>query len=428
MRRHAPPRLALLAALQLAALQLAALPLAGCSDSKTAPALDRAVSEAAPALDALPGERGAVDSGSAAEAAPVEPVPLVVLHVTDLHVGSGDYAMASLGYVLSEVLPTIAPALTIDSGDTTDGGTTDQWTAYQGVVQGKVPTWPGYLEVPGNHDWKYDDGKSFMAGSQTGKAGGGAYGVSTVEAPGGAARVLRTNTADSNLVPQALAGYVTKDQQDLLASQLAAAPPAVHSIAVGHHPIDSLLGLKVLGTSSRMKDLLKQAAAEVYLCGHVHSSDLTWVGSTLSIQGPTLGDTGSLKTELGFVVLALDETGPAARVVGLAADTPKVTWPVALITTPADPALGGTNPRAKPIAPGASLKVRAVAFAPSGIQQADVSLGSGAWTSMSARGGGQRLWAASLSAPQEPGKYTLTVSVKSAEGTGSHAISVEVGP
>ena len=46
--------------------------------------------------------------------------PFVMLHISDLHFGDSATIAATLGALVEEVLPALAPDVTINSGDTTD--------------------------------------------------------------------------------------------------------------------------------------------------------------------------------------------------------------------------------------------------------------------------------------------------------------------
>jgi hypothetical protein len=291
-----------------------------------------------------------------------------------------------------------------------------------------VPAFPRYLEVIGNHDVKADGGKSFIVSSQTGKAGGGLHGLSYVDTSQGRIRVVRTNTVDSSTPTNQLLGYVGETQVKDLEALPPSSIPIAHTIAAGHHPLSGLQSLQVLGTDKRMRQLLDHFSASVYLCGHAHFKMLSWAKTTLVVQGPTLGKPEVVTPNPGFAIVALDATGPAARVYNLTKSSPAtVSWPLALITTPADTGLGGTNPLAKPVAPGQPLAVRALAFDPGMVQAAEARLDGGAWVSMTSAG--RPVWQVDLTTPTTAGKHTLEVRVLSSLGSSSDSVSfVVAGP
>ena len=104
----------------------------------------------------------------------------------------------------------------------------------------------------------------------------------------------------------------------------------------------------------------------------------------------------------------------------------KVTWPVVLITTPAQSDLGGKNPLAKATSASSALAVRALAFSPKGVSKVQVKLDSGAWATMTSAS--KPLWQATVTAPATSGTRTLQVQATSPEGTDTHTIKFLVGP
>ena len=208
---------------------------------------------------------------------------------------------------------------------------------------------------------------------------------------------------------------------------LSAPPPTsklLHTVVAGHHPVLGLFGLQVQGTDKAMQEVLSKTGASVYLCGHVHSLHVSWIKKTLVVQTPTLGKPNIVTPKPAFSVVGLDTTGPSARVVPLT--SLKVSWPVVLVTTPAQVDLGGTNPLAKASPAGKALDVRALVFSPKGASTVEVRLEGGAWTGMTA--GINPLWQATVTAPAKTGKVTLEVRAKSPEGTDTHKLKILVGP
>jgi len=414
-----------------AVLGLAAGLLVACSDPATTasdgPLEASPVVELGPAPDAdlspAPDVVVPVDQGLDAS---TRPAPVWFLHITDLHLGASSYADEALKTAIDYVVPVVNPTATLVTGDVTDDGSAGQWSAYLAAIQGKVAAYPLHLEIVGNHD-KKGDGKGFFTGTQTGLAGGGMYGLSYVDAAQGRIEIVRTDTVDSTKALEQLLGYVSEDQVKDLEALPPSTVPVWRSIVLGHHPIDGVQGLKVLGTDKRLEQLLTHFAAEVYLCGHAHVSNLSWNKTTLVVQGPTLGKPEIAAPNPGFALVALDEEGPAARIFGLTKSSPAaVGWPLVLITAPADAGLGGTNPRAKPVTPGqATLTVRALGFSPGGIVAAEARVDGGGWLALN--GADKPLWQGSVAVPA-PGKHTLDVRVLAPEGAGTHTVSFSVEP
>ena len=371
----------------------------------------------------------ATSEAGTADAATPTGKPIWLVHITDTHIGASTFASKVLTEMLGEVVPVIAPITTVVTGDITEAGTAAQFTSYESIVKkGKVPAFPAYMEIPGNHDMKTGKGSEFIAKSQTGKAKGGLYGVSDLAGPGGKVRVVRTNTADSGKASEQLFGYFSSKQKTAL---LALPPPTsklLHTVVAGHHPVAGLFGLPVLGTDKQMKELLTKVGAEVYLCGHVHSLHVSWLNKkTLVLQTPTLGKPSILNPAPAYMLVGLDTTGPSARLVPVGNFTSlKITWPVVLITTPAQLDLGGANPLAKALPAGKAAAVRALAFSPKGVTAVEVRVDGGAWASMVSAG--KPLWQATVTAPSKAGKPTLEVRATSPEGTDTHKLKILVGP
>jgi len=366
-------------------------------------------------------------AGSAGDGAAASGTPTWLLHLTDTHIGASSFATKALTAAVKNVITVISPTSTIVTGDITEGGKTAEWQAYEKIVKGQVPAYPTYLEVPGNHDMKTISAGNFQKYSQTGKAKGDLYGMSYVGSGADKVRVVRTNTADSTNAQRQLLGYFSSAQK---ANLLATKPPSgttyKHTVVAAHHPVVGLVSLATLGTAKEMKDLLVKTKAEVYLTGHVHTRAITWVKDTLMVQTNTLGKPNILTPNSVYMLVGLDSTGPSVRPVALSkGNTVKVSWPVTLITTPAQADLGLKNPLAKNISPGSAMTVRALAFSAKGVTKVEVRVESGSWAAMSSTA--KPIWQAAVTAPTATGKRTLEVKSTSPEGTDTHKIKFLVG-
>jgi predicted MPP superfamily phosphohydrolase len=371
---------------------------------------------------AVPGEDAAVAGPDAAlgpDAATSGATPVWILHITDTHIGENTVAAPNdLIAFVSQVLPVVKPMFTVHTGDLTDSGATTEFSDYRAIVVGKVPDYPSFIEVIGNHDVKTNGTADFLASSLTGAAGAGPYGVTYVDLPVGRVQVARTNTSDSTSNLKNIAGVITAGQvSDLLA--LPPSPvPVRYSIVLAHHPYSALTG------DTNMQQVVDHFKPQIYFCGHVHKWDISWQAQTLVIQGATLGKVSG--TQTNFALAALDDDGPAAK--NLAIDytlTPATAWPLVLITRPGNAQLAGTNPVAAPLPAGrAGVALRAIAFAPSPVTSVQLQIDKGAWTSMAAAG--QGVWATTFTAPASAGNHTLTVNASSTEGTASDSVTVVV--
>jgi hypothetical protein len=407
-------------------LLLAALS-SGCSDS-TSPAIDLAFDLRADArtADARPDQPIAdvpsLPDGACGDAGcPSATSPLWFLHVSDLHFGGGPVD-ARFALVLSELLPTIKPAATFNTGDSVEEGGDSPWKPYVDLVTGKTPAYPGYLEIPGNHDLKNNGIGNYLANTVTGKAGGGIYGDALVNTPGGQVRVIRTNTADGGTNAINVLGSFGDKQRDALLALAPPPTPPLYTVVLGHHPIVGAFGLQVLGTDGSMKKVIDATGGRLYLCGHVHTTHLSFYKKTLVVQASSLGksDPPSL------LLVALDAGSPSVReIVVSGGSVPALSWPIVLITAPADTKLGGTNPHASPLSAAVAFKVRALAFAPSPISTVEARLDMGSWQPLASAGGAVH---EGMVQPSKGGKLGLEVRATSKEGTTSHAVTVEIGP
>jgi len=361
---------------------------------------------------------GALPADAAGPDSSVMPAdsPIWFVHVTDTHFGQGD--APALAALLQNEIDVFQPAATIHSGDLVDdGGEADQWAAYRSALAGGVPAYPEYFEIPGNHDVKNGGLPSFLSESQTGRAGGGAYGLTDVAAPAGTVRIVRVNTADSDSTPVVLAGFVTAEQADALTALPLGGDDVALRVVAAHHPIGILAG----ETMNRVRSVIDHFGAPIYFCGHLHFTNLAWLGNTLVVQGPRFGDN---PTEM--MLVAWDATGPAARAIPLdATATPNVQWPVVLITSPANAGLGITNPYATPYPAGTSATLRALAFAPDEVTSAEYRFDEGDWQPLAAVAG--PLWSATIAMPAA-GSHAIEVRASvggTATGTDEISVSVE---
>lgn len=348
------------------------------------------------------------------EPEPDEPArPIWFVHITDTHFGESSTIDEAMTVVVDEVIPTINPAITINSGDVTDGGEGNQWAEYRAIIEGMVPDYPVYMEIPGNHDVKHDHADNFIAFSQTGRAGGGLYGQNFVSTESGRLRVIRANTADTDINLINIAGSFGDDQADDLMALVDGSPPSPFVVAIGHHPMTGVQSF-ALGVD-KLHTLLSHTGSSIYFCGHTHWTDLRWFGPTLMVQGTSLGKADPTS----FALVALDSSGPAAKFVAM---EPEVTWPQVLVTSPADAELGGVNPRADSLPAGAVVTLRALAFSPDPIAALSFEI-NGVVTE--ADPVDEAVWEASAALPDASGRYEIdAVATDSANAVGSHTVAV----
>jgi hypothetical protein len=344
------------------------------------------------------------------------PGPVWFLHASDPHFGDSTSVSALLGTLLGELVPVLEPAATILSGDTTDSGAAAEWALYHAAIDAAAPTYPAWLEIPGNHDVKDDHADLFLSESLAGRAGSGLHGQTFLDTAAGRVRLLRANTSDSSLNAVNIAGTFGADQAAELMALADLAPPSAYTLATGHHPLTGAERL-ILGFD-RLQTLLSTAGAQAYLCGHVHWQNLSWLGNTLIVQAPSLGKSDPTSVCL----VALDQTGPAARFLPMDGS---LTWPVALITSPASPSLGGANPHAASYSPGSLLQARALVFAPGALSHVEFRLNGTVFPASETRA---HVWEAGVELPAAAGSATLTLVATGADGAGSDEITLHIGP
>ncbi len=355
---------------------------------------------------------------------PAAPGPIWLVQISDTHVGETPATGANLTAYLDQVLPVIAPVATLHTGDLIDdGGEAVQWAEYDTVTTGHTPAYPEYLEIPGNHDVKHDGLMSYELHAHTFQAGDGLFGETDLDTPAGTIRLIRTNTADTTLNAVNVLGYFGDQQMNALLAAPEPAEPPLFTLVLGHHPIGGVDGLFLLDSNTRMQRVFDRFQPAAYLCGHIHIPFQAWVGGTLQLQAGSLG-----KENLGspsFMVIGYDAGQLTARSVNLdGAATPPVQWPLTLVTAPPDAALGGVNPKASAVAPGALVAVHALVFGPDGpdaLPPVEARFDHGQSVRLAPQGG--PVWMGEIAAPIAAGAHTLSVGP---QGAGPHTVTVQV--
>jgi hypothetical protein len=385
-------------------------------DARAEDAAREAATEDAAEVDA------ARDGGSVVE----PPPPIVLLQLSDLHVGAQPFALSALAVALGEILPAVQPARTLITGDLVDDGEQDaQWTAYRGALDSAGLSADSVLEVPGNHDAKGDpDLARYLARSLTGQACGGTFGVRDLVVDGRRLRLLAVNTAAGGSWARNLTGFLPAEQIDALLADLATAAPADQTIVVGHHPLEGATGLAVLNTDVELRRLIAATDAAAYVFGHTHQPRLSWDGRCLAGQASTLGNPTLVNNDPGFALLSVDD-GVRLRHLPVLRDGDVATavWPLVLITRPADAELGGYNPRALALPRGATAqRARALVLCPQTPDEVSLFVDGGAAIPMSR---GDRCYQARFDCP-DAASCTLTVRARAMGHTREDAIRVRL--
>lgn len=428
--------------------------------------------------------------------------PVFFLHISDTHFdtktatngglsadGTVDLTQsgkALMSALITEVAPVIKPLATIHTGDMTEKGYIEEtWQTYSNLLKNSILTsYPKYVDIVGNHDVKvesslfdYEDGlRNFLLYGTTPTR----YGYTTLESPTGAVRLIRTNTAASTQSDykkrnwENIYGYFPESQQQALYNH----PDRYHTVALnvvlGHSPVaksytpppanyvpgtnlnDGTYMYQITEGNGRMKQLIDEFKAPIYLSGHVHKPGLEWLGNkSLVVRADTFGSHGKLAT-FYLVAYDFDARSPAAKLIQIDATDPalpSVKWPIVFITTPANSSLGNTdsqlgnvndgtdkhpynnkytegNPNAQTFTTDQTVMLKTMVFSPETVTSVEYMVDNGSTPSplTTVRNSGGRVWATGIPlAGLSGGSHTVTVTATRSNGmTGTDTISITV--
>jgi len=341
------------------------------------------------AADSSAPDSAASDSNSGFDAGtPSElPPPLVLLHLSDIHFGSGSFAIPAFELMLAEIVPALDPLVTFATGDLVETGNNEEsWTDYRDHVDGSTFTHLSYIEIPGNHDIYLDlDLSNYLDNTLAGRNGHGTYGLYHHDTAWGRLRVVALDTCSSGDPLRDSTGYLAPAQVDeLIADMATEVEPVAITIALGHHPAD-IDGLGLFNTDDDLMRLLDAADAAAYLFGHRHGHLLSWDSGHLFAMARTLGNPSDEQSSnrAGFNIVIWDD-GLAVKGVAIDETDTSVAWPVVVISRPASAVMGFNNPMATPQPRGASDNLlRALVFAPTGLPElVQYRIDAGTWQSM----------------------------------------------
>ncbi len=416
--------------------------LVGCSNSAGS-AADSAVDAGGPdgssTVDAatLADRAPTVDVGvdAAPDAAPdatVDPglaPPLFFIHASDVHIGSGGFALAALPFFLDEALPYFDVLAVLVTGDLVEvGNNMEAWDIYRTTIDAHGLSADTFIETPGNHDSLLDGPlQGYLANTLAGRNGHGTFGLYHLGTGSDLIRIIALNTASAGDPVRDSTGYLTESHVNQILADIAADPRVPReTVILGHHPIDTANGLQLFGTDAHLERLISDTGAVTYLYGHVHIALDYWFNNTLMSQASTLGNpsTGTLTTHAAFSVLALDD-GPVTKNVPLIGDSSSlsIAWPVVMITRPANPGFGFGNPLATNLpraTPGQIL--RAGVFSPTAPSQVTFSLDQGPAQPMTSTG---NYYEASFMTP-DASTCEIQVVAVSSEGTAADTITIDL--
>ncbi len=379
------------------------------------------------AMDAAPdaGPDAAPDATVEPELAP----PLFFIHASDVHIGSGGFALAALPFFLDEALPYFDVLAVLVTGDLVEvGNNLDAWEIYRTTLDDRGLSADTFIENPGNHDSLLDGPlQNYLTNTLAGRNGHGTYGLYHIGTGSDLIRIVALNTVSDGNPFRDSTGYLTESHVDQLLAEIAADPRIPReTVILGHHPIDTANGLQLFGTDAHLERLIADTGAVTYLYGHVHIALDYWFNNTLMSQASTLGNpsSGTLTTHAAFSVLALDD-GPVTKNVPLLGDSSSlsIAWPVVMITRPANPTLGLNNPLVTNLpraTPGQIL--RAGVFSPSAPSQVTFSLDQGTPQPMTLVG---NYYEAEFTTP-DAGTCEIEVYAATSDGTASDTITINL--
>ena len=264
-------------------------------------------------------------------------------------------------------------------------------------------------------------------------------------------------------------GYFPESQQHALLNHPDRNQIVALNVVLGHSPVAENYRPFVPGTNpgqymfqitegnGRMKQLIDEFKAPIYLSGHVHTPGLEWLGNkSLVVKADAFGSHGKQAT---FYLVAYDfaARSPAAKLVQIDAKNsalPSVAWPIVFITTPANSSLGNTNsyygntvydgttkhpynntytagnPNAQPFTTGQTIMLKTMVFSPETVTSVEYRIDDGLTSSPLAtvRNSYGRVWAAGIPlAGLSKGSHTVTVTATRSNGTtGTDTISITV--
>jgi len=415
--------------------------------------------------------------------------PAFFVHVSDTHLGlatsSGEVLMKAF---LREVVPVLQPLATVHTGDmVNEGYSKSSWESYKSLFTTGIVKYPQYIDILGNHDTKsgsdpesslIEDGKLLF---DTHAQAPTRHGFTQLERAGlSPVRLIRTNTADSptNNNNQNIYGYFSSDQQQALYTHPDRNQAVDFNVVLGHSPVaaDYLpvpsghTSLENLGAidvrymyqitegNGRMKELIGEFNAPIYLCGHVHKAGLEWLNNsskTLVVRADAFGKNG---LPSGFWIVAYDGESPADRHAAVKlvriSDATKLSaiWPIVFITAPANSNLGdadfdydkktwetyqetyhanASNPTTTAFTTDQTVMLRTMVFSPETVTSVSYMIDdrpSSKTPLASVIKTDGRVWAAGLSlAGLAAGPHTVTVTATRSNGTtGSDKIWITV--
>ncbi|WP_168211893.1 PQQ-binding-like beta-propeller repeat protein [Ruania zhangjianzhongii] len=197
----------------------------------------------------------------------------VIAFITDVHVNPEDQVKTSRARACADALVELDPDLVIHSGDLTDHGSALALRTWMEMFP------PAFRErihhVPGNHEthWNNDAYEAFEA-----EIGPLQYSVDL-----GDIHIVLNN---SSIPAHGVADY--DDQQIAWLRRDLAQAAGRPILAVGHHVL--ALTPNQIRNADKVLDVLTEAGAHAYLCGHIHSERNNVVNGLTELTGVSNGN------------------------------------------------------------------------------------------------------------------------------------------
>src|SRR5690625_275235 len=221
-----------------------------------------------PLVTALPGL-----SASPAQAAETPSGGQVIAFITDVHVNPEDEVKTARARACAEALVELDPDLVLHGGDLTDHGTA---LALRTWMEMFPPSFRDRLHhVPGNHEthWNNDAYQAYEE-----EIGRRQYSIDLDD--------IHIVFTDTSIEQQGVADL--DDQQISWLRRDLATAAGRPILAVGHHVL--ALTPNQIRNADKVLDVLTEAGAHAYLCGHIHSERNNVVNGLTELTGVSNGE------------------------------------------------------------------------------------------------------------------------------------------
>jgi hypothetical protein len=347
--------------------------------------------------------------------------------LSDTHIGADSTCSQNLTWAVTQARQVIAPQFIVNTGDLTDstnggiipnGPYQAEWDTYRQILEGAGIDSSFYYDLPGNHD-AYNDATFayYRANSIQGRATGRTQPSWVRQFPYGRYHFLGVCTPGNDGAPFSIwasdnyGDHAGLDATELafVQSDLASNTDAQLTLIFGHHPFEahyySSTDTGLTYGLSAFLSLIDTYLVSLYGFGHTHNyrENFYYKNLTKGVYYMNVSSLGKSARDQ-YAVMAADGNGLSM------VPAQKGTWPVVLITAPADRCLGDcANPYTYEIPKKANNPIRALVFDPNPVLQVQFSIdGSPVWQDMQ-RIEGTPIWEGHWNAVTAPGTHTVAV-------------------